>query len=446
MKDDQQVNSLSMGKRDFAKVEGAMGTLYKKQIIKFGNYVDPWFPEWPMTLDSEWGDMIKDNFDKKVVGRVAVPASHTDDPEKNRGELLAVENDGEGLNGTLDIRDPQTVQDIENGLIWDDSISFTNNYIDEKGLGHGPVLFHVALVNNPYITGMSGFQALSKAASHIRHAFSQKHTGSAIVLSKQVKELSSMKPIKNEKEFPVKVNYQDAEGKDVEATIEAGAELEVPEASAEGVKQQIDVAVAPAAEETDEEKAAREQKEQEDANVAAGKNPDGTEKTPEGGDDTTVTTPPAPADATTTPNPDSATNDGTPAPQLSKAEREELETLRTEKAETMFSKLLDEGKVVPAQKEAIISMAKTAGPEAVATMFSKAAKVIDFSEKGSQNNDKGSSQGDTSAQTDLSKNVKQWADLSQAERETNQKLGVSEQMYNETALANPAFYQKPVAS
>lgn len=429
-----------MGRRQFAKVDGARGTLYKKQIIKFGNYVDPWFPEWPMTLDSEWGDMIKDNFDNKVVGRVAVPASHTDDPEKNRGELLALENTGEGLDGTLDIRDPQTVQDIENELIWDDSISFTNNYIDEKGYGHGPVLFHVALVNNPYITGMSGFQALSKAASHIRQAFSQKHSGSAIVLSKSVKELSNMKPVKNEKEFPVKVNYQDAEGKDVEATIEPGQELEVPEATAEGVTQQIAAAEAPAPEETADEKKARE--DQEAANVAAGKNPDGSDKAPEGGEatppaDTSVTNPPAPADATTTPNPESAT------PELSKKDREELESLRAEKAETMFSKLLDEGKVVPAQKEAVIGLAKVSGAEAVTKMFANAKPVIDFSERGSQTEHKGNEE---EKGTDLSKNVKQWADLSKAEQETNQKLGVSEADYNATALANPAFYQKPVKS
>lgn len=443
MEDNQQVNSLSMGRRSFAKVEGARGTLYKKQIIKFGNYVDPWFPEWPMTLDSEWGDMIKENFDNKVVGRVAVPASHTDDPEKNRGELLAVENDGEGLNGTLDIRDPQTVQDIENELIWDDSISFTNNYIDEKGYGHGPVLFHVALVNNPYITGMSGFQALSKAASHIRQAFSQKHSGSAIVLSKSVKENSNMKPVKNEKDFPVTVNYQDAEGKDVEAVIEPGAELEVPEATAEGVSQQIAAAEKPAeapANETDEEKAAREQKEQEDANVAAGKNPDGSEKTPEGGspEDTSVANPPAPADATTTPNPDSATQG-----DLSKKDREELEAFRASAGETAFSKLLDEGKVVPAQKEQIVEFAKTHGAEAVTKMFANAKPVIDFSERGSQTEHKGN---DKDAPADLSKNVKQWSDLSKAEQETNQKLGVSEADYNATALANPAFYQKPVSN
>jgi phage I-like protein len=438
MEETQQVNSLSMGKREFAKVPGARGTLYSKQIIKFGNYVDPWFPEWPMTLDSEWGDLIKENFDKKTVGRVAVPASHTDDPEKNRGELLAVENDGEGLNGTLDIRDPQTVQDIENELIWDDSISFTNNYIDEKGIGHGPVLFHVALVNNPYITGMAGFQALSKAASHIRQAFSQKHSGSAIVLSKSVKELSNMKPVKNEKEFPVKVNYQDAEGKDVEATIEPGQELEVPEATAEGVTQQIAAAEAPAPEETADEKKARE--DQEAANVAAGKNPDGSDKAPEGDAatppaDTSVTNPPAPADATTTPNPDSGT------PELSQKDRAELEAFRANAGEQAFSKLLDEGKVVPAQKAEIVEFAKTHGAEAVTKMFSNAKPVIDFSERGSQTEHKGN---EDNKETDLSKNVKQWADLSQAERDTNQKLGVSEADYNATALANPAFYQKPV--
>lgn len=428
MKDDQQVNSLSMGKREFAKstVEGATGSLYDKQIIKFGNYVDPWFPEWPMTLDSEWGDRIKTNFDNGVVGRVAVPASHTDDPEKNRGELLAVENDGEGLNGTLDIRDPETVAAIENGLIWDDSISFTNNYIDETGTGWGPVLFHVALVNNPYITGMKGFQALSKAASHIRTAFSQKHSGSAIVLSKQIKELSSMKPIKNEKEFEVKVNYQDAEGVDQEVTLAPGQEIEVPEATVEGVKQQIDAATAPEVEETADEKKAREDQEAldakavEDANVAKGLNPDGTTKVA---------------------NEDAATNDGAPTEgaALSKAEREELETLRSGKAEAMFSKLVEEGKVLPAQKEAIMALAKSAGPEAVAAQFAKASKVIDFSENGSQTSHK----DNNTSEAELSKaNVKQWSDLSASEQETNTLLGITEESFNATALANPKHYQK----
>lgn len=434
MKDDQIVNSLSQGRRDFAKVEGATGTLYKKQIIKFGDYVDPWFPEWPMTLDAEWGTMIKDNFDKKTVGRVPVPASHTDDPEKNRGELLAVEQDDEGLNGTLDIRDPQTVQDIENNLIWDDSISFTNNYIDEKGYGHGPVLFHVALVNNPYITGMTGFQALSKAVNHVRFAFSQKHNGSAIVLSKKVKELSNMKPIKNEKEFDVKVNYQDTDGKDVEVTLTPGQEIEVPEATEVAVKQQIESAEAPIVEETDEEKTARETKEAEDANVAAGKNPDGTEKVADAPADTTVVNDADKDDVTTVEN-----TENTTSADLSKADRAELEALRTEKAETMFSKLVDEGKVVPAQKEAIIGLAKVSGADAVAKMFSNAPKVIDFSEKGSQTEHKDDKPSDTATSKE---DVKQWSDLSQAERDTNKTLGVSEKMYNDTALANPQFYRK----
>lgn len=427
MKDDQIVNSLSQGRRDFAKVEGATGTLYKKQIIKFGDYVDPWFPEWPMTLDAEWGTMIKDNFDKKTVGRVPVPASHTDDPEKNRGELLAVEQDEEGLNGTLDIRDPQTVQDIENNLIWDDSISFTNNYIDEKGYGHGPVLFHVALVNNPYITGMSGFQALSKAVNHVRFAFSQKHNGSAIVLSKKVKELSNMKPIKNEKEFDVTVNYQDADGKDVEVTVKPGEEIEVPEATEVAVKQQIEAAEAPAVEETEEEKTAREAQEAEDAANAG----DVTTTPPA---DTTVDKPATTTEATTVEN-----EEATTSADLSKADRAELETLRAEKAETMFSKLIDEGKVVPAQKEAIIGLAKASGADAVAKMFSNAPKVIDFSEKGSQTEHKDDKKSDTETSKE---DVKQWSDLSKAEQDIQKTLGVSEADYNSVALANPQYYRK----
>lgn len=235
-----------------------------------------------------------------------------------------------------------------------------------------------------------------------------------------------MKPVKNEKEFEVKVNYQDAEGVDQEVTLAPGQEIEVPEATVEGVKQQIEAAKAPEVEETEEEKKAREDKEaadkkaEEDANVAKGLNPDGTTKVE---------------------NPESATNEGTPTDgaALSKAEREELETLRAGKAEAMFSQLLSEGKVIPAQKEAVLALAKSAGPEAVATMYSKAPKVIDFSEKGSQNEHK---DNENSSGAELSKNVKQWSDLSESEQSTNKALGITEESFNATALANPEHYQK----
>jgi len=105
----------------------------------------------------------------------------------------------------------------------------------------------------------------------------------------------------------------------------------------------------------------------------------------------------------------------------------------------MFSKLLDEGKVVPAQKEAVLALAKSAGPEAVATMYSKAPKVIDFSEQGSQNEHK----DNKTSEAELSKaNVKQWSDLSESEQKTNKLLGITEESYNATALANPEHYRK----
>lgn len=235
--------------------------------------------------------------------------------------------------------------------------------------------------------------------------------------------------IKNDKEFEVKVNYQDADGKDQEATIAPGAEIEVPEATAEAVKQQVEAAKAPEKEETAEEKTAREAQEAEAANVAAGKNPDGSEKT-------NVPAPAPAAGTETAANPEAGTSG-----DLSKAEREELETLRAGKAEAMFSKLVEEGKVVPAQKEAILALAKTSGPEAVATMFAKAAKVIDFSEHGSQTEHKDKGEGQPSGDADLS-NVKQWSDLSESEQSTNKALGLTEAVYNATALANPEHYRK----
>src|SRR4051812_48576196 len=100
-------------------------TLFKKQLIRFGDWIDPIFPEEIMTIDRITLEEFVRNFKAGIPGRIPVPLTHTDDPQANTGELtdLTIEGDGsnveDGLYGTLDIRRTETADAIRSDTIFD---------------------------------------------------------------------------------------------------------------------------------------------------------------------------------------------------------------------------------------------------------------------------------------------------------------------------------------
>jgi hypothetical protein len=308
-----------------------VGTVFRKQIAKFGKWVNPLFPIEFMELDEAWAKDIKKNFDAKVIDHVPVPLDHTDMTEANTGELIKLEIvPGDGLYGYLDIRRPQTVEDINNGLIFDVSISFDWDYVDTaEGKKHGPTLLHVALVNNPYLKGMPSFEeaqvgSYSEQWGKLQTALSLPKSDSVIMLSEsKVKELQAMETatVKNDKEYAVEITVKNEDGEEVKKTLAAGEETEVPKEQAEAVLEQITTAVDP------------------DADDGKGDD-DGDEDGDEGkgGDEN-----------------DDKSN-------LSETERKELEDLRKKQAlsevESMYNTLLSNNKIVPAQKEKFMALAE----------------------------------------------------------------------------------------
>ena len=136
---------------DFSVVELDDGRRYRKQLVKFGNWVNPSDPRKKMVLDKSWAAQVVQNFKDKVLNRVPVVEGHP----KTSGELLAatrcwlaglsVEDDG--IYGELDITASDTTTKIDNGLFDDVSISFDPDYLDKlKGDNVGPALLHVGIV------------------------------------------------------------------------------------------------------------------------------------------------------------------------------------------------------------------------------------------------------------------------------------------------------------
>jgi len=358
------------------ELEGG-GKRFYKQIVKFGNWVSKYDPDAKMKLDKAWGEKIVANFKKKVIPRVPVPLSHTDLPEFNTGEVLGIDVKDDGLYATLDIRDSDAAAKIENDLIWDVSISFANEYIDPKsGEEVGPTLFHVALVNDPYLKGMKPFEALARKQN-------------AIMLSENGDITMATAKVINDREFPVTVSYQDGD-ETKEVTIESGQEVEVPEEASEAVTEQVAKAEKPAEETTTETE---------------------TETATES--ETPQTTEPEKSER---------------EQELEKELSETKAKLRQRDAEDAFTKLLSEGKVVPAQKDTFISLHLSAdstiklsdgstksSTDLLTELLEAGPKRVDFSEKGNS--------GDEVEKTP-------WEKLSDEERAGNIALGVTAEEFN----------------
>lgn len=403
----------------------AKGKLYKKRIINFGEYADQWFPEYFLHLDEAWGESVLQNFKDGTVGRVYVPASHTDDPDKNRGEVIDMflSDDGAGIDAILDIRDEETVEKIEADLIWDVSIGFTMNWITKEGDEKGPAIYHVALVNNPYIEDMTPFEAFAKVTAECRAEVATNYGANAIMLSrsgikKELSKESDMDKVKitNDKEYPVEVTYKDSD-EDVTVTVEAGAEVEVPADQKEVVETLIADSTAPEEEETEEEKAAREEQERKDKEAADAKSEEDKAKDAE----------------------------------LSKL-RKQNEEFRKKEVDNQYQALLKEGKIVPAQEKAFKALAMASDQsitfskeDGKSTQLSVSQLLQEFT-KNAPKVVKYSEDGGAGGGEDVDKDQTPYDKLSEEAKAGLQATGVSKERYNENVAKHPEMYPEVTAN
>lgn len=325
-----------------AKADRVAGTVFYKQLFSYGTWANPmwwWDGEPTMELTKDMAQKMKTNFDANVVGtQIPVPLNHTDDVTANTGTVMKLEVKDDGLYGYLDIKRPEVVQDINDGLIYDVSMGFDWDYVSQKDSTHyGPTLFHVALVNTPYINNMSGFTEAQLSKRNEEYAAPLQVAGkpSVVMMSlSKVEELKRMTlaKITNDKDHKATVTYTDADGKEVTAEVEPGAEIEVPQTEADKVTQQIESSTAPTDDhegETDDEKAAREQAE---------------------------------ADAQTEADRVAAEEAAKNEPAEGETPEQELARVRAENAELKaneaYSGLLSKHKILPAQKDLFLSFAK----------------------------------------------------------------------------------------
>ena len=458
------LSSSTLSAKDKGEEGDWKGRRFRKQIAAFGQLYSPLDGEECELLDEAWAEEMLANFEAKQSGkiptlpRVSIPFDHWSGTKDNAGEVVALEIvPGDGVYATLEIRDYEALYRLEQDLVFDVSMCFNWHYIDTRtGDDRGIVLEHVALVNDPFITGMNAFEEAPEqlkrdeveAAEAYLDNFNRR-TNAVVMFSKnKVEELAKMRKhfskdtegeepevveVTNDRDFDVVITVKDDDGEDVSKTVKAGETVEVPADQEEAVKKQIADAKDPNEKEgegDDKENLSREGEADEDK--------DGDNKADEGDGEADE----AEADKK---------GEGDDKENLSRSEREELSRLRAErnqaKAETAYQTMLSAGMIVPAQKDAFMQLHQNLSKAGGRVEFSRDGKKVELSTtelleelvkaggKRVQFNQTGSTNGEAADKDDaaISKN------LSQEEVEGLKANGITTKQIDELAAKSPAY-------
>jgi predicted nucleic acid-binding protein len=147
-----------------------VGKLYRKHILKLGEFPHPADPTRKLIIDADTIDHLMTNFADGIADIVQVPKvdsanKHSEDPDRNIGEVINLERrkDG-GLDAIIDVR--TTDADKVGKTLLGASAMMHMNYTDTRtGERKGPTLLHTAITNRPYITGLDDFQEIVAASA-----------------------------------------------------------------------------------------------------------------------------------------------------------------------------------------------------------------------------------------------------------------------------------------
>lgn len=148
------------------------GKLYRKEVLRTGYYKHP-TAGWEMDLELADLVLLCDESNRAIENgnRCWIPIGHTDDVRANRGYAKRFEIEARtdlgpdvfSIYAICSIRDPETAEAIDKGLIEDVSVGI-EEVDDGRGNEYGPRIVHVALVNFPVFAGQENFIALAAGA------------------------------------------------------------------------------------------------------------------------------------------------------------------------------------------------------------------------------------------------------------------------------------------
>lgn len=348
--------------------------LVRAQVLKIKKLIHRDAKGGVLNVTKESIKKIVKNFKDNVIDNVYVPLGHTNDVKKNTGKVTDLIATDSGLDAVIEIRDKSVLKKLKDKLIEKVSASIDENYLNkETGKFVGPVLRHIALVAEPYIKGMNtdGLVFLEEDEEK-----------NVVVLVEETtigEDLTTIKDTINNVNFVVeritkkldKDKKMDKKEETKNVSDEVKKDDEVKEEKSD---------------ETKEEKTTEDVKSDEKSEDNSKEDEKSTEeKTSDEKSDKT---------STESESKDEATEEETESVDNSEKDKE----INLAEAEKEYDELLQAGKVLPVQKNEIVSLLASKGTinlsegeksisELVKSLLNK-QKSLDFEEKGAENTDK----------------------------------------------------------
>jgi hypothetical protein len=141
------------------------GRLFRKHILNKGDLIHPKTKE-KIKVDDEFVNTLKTNFANNVCDIVQVPLAndkneHTEDPTRNIGEVIGIEDSGDKVYVVIDARD-SNAEKLGKTLLGASAMMHLD-YTDTKtGEKVGPTLLHACVTNRPYVTGLENYEEITK--------------------------------------------------------------------------------------------------------------------------------------------------------------------------------------------------------------------------------------------------------------------------------------------
>lgn len=143
------------------------GRLVRKEILRVGDLNYPGVKGGKVKIDRTFLSNVVDNFNNKVCDIVQFPLadannSHTEDPLRNGGEVVKLQNEGDSLYAYIDVRNQDVAKGIEEKTIIGASAMLALDYTDTRtGKKAGPTLLHVAATNRPHVLELEDFEVIA---------------------------------------------------------------------------------------------------------------------------------------------------------------------------------------------------------------------------------------------------------------------------------------------
>lgn len=145
------------------------GRLFRKHLLSTGTLRHPVTGE-DVAVTDDFLTSLQRNFDAGVCDTVAVPLAndrnqHTEDPDRNIGEVIGTEVKDGKFYAVLDVRDADRADKLGKTYLGASAMLHLDYTDTKSGSKVGPTLLHACVTNRPYVTGLENYEEIVAATS-----------------------------------------------------------------------------------------------------------------------------------------------------------------------------------------------------------------------------------------------------------------------------------------